>query len=570
MALRSAAPWKPPGVDVYYFRKAVPEGLRPVVGRREIRRTLKTRDPEIAKARHAEIAIEIAAEWERLRDIVARQQAHEPETHREVRLIALSQKDAHALAGELYREQVAAHEDDPGSATDWDLRLREIYDAIPLAERPSDAPNRWWNYSMRPVAVAQRQFGTMVNEFLERRGLALDTRSHRLVCSAVALAMRDASQRLKRNAQGDYSPDPAAARFPPAEPVLARSPLVAHQPISVEEVLAKWFELTHVAQSTQESWSGKLRSLARFAGKVHDVAAITKEDVAAWRNHRKKSGTSARTISMGDLAGTRAIFKWAVDEADLPSIVLNPVDGVSIDFKEPARTREKGFKLKEAELILRSSLMPAEGFTQAGAGARRWVPWLCAFNGARVGEVGQAHSRNVFEEETPSGLKIWCLRLTPEDGSIKDDEARVVPIHPQIIEQGFLDYVALREGKPLFYEPGLVRKQGTHHRQADKVGERLAAWVRDLGIPPPVQPNHGWRHRFETIGRNLALRKDLIDYIMGHGAADVAGDYGDYLYEALYKAICHFPRYLEKRDVIQHGQSERSAGGVSIFAEPST
>jgi hypothetical protein len=247
---------------------------------------------------------------------------------------------------------------------------------------------------------------------------------------------------------------------------------------------------------------------------------------------------------------------------------MNPVDGVSIEYKEPARTREKGFKLKEAELILRASLVPAEGFTQAGAGARRWVPWLCAFNGARVGEVGQAHSRNVFEEESPSGLKIWCLRLTPEDGSIKDDEARVIPIHPQIIEQGFLDYVALREGKPLFYEPGLVRKERTHHRQSDKVGERLAAWVRDLGIPPPVQPNHAWRHRFETIGRNLALRKDLIDYIMGHGAADVAGTYGDYLYEALYKAICHFPRYLEKRPSIHHSQSDRAAGGVSIFAEP--
>lgn len=568
MTLRSATPWKPPGVDVYYFRKAVPEALWDVVGRREIRRTLRTRDPEVAKARHAEISLEVAAEWDRLRDIVARQRMLEAKAPHEVRLISLSQKDAHALAGELYREHVAAHEDDPGSAVEWDQRLREIFHAIPVSQRPTDAPNRIWTYGMRPELVALRQFGPMVTDFLERRGLALDSKAYRLVCNAVALAMRDASMRLRKNALGDYSPDPAAARFPPADAILAQSPLVENDAVSVEQLLETWFKLTHVGRASRESWSGKLRMLARFVGKEHDVASITQEDVVAWRNHRKETGTSPRTISEGDLAGTRAIFTWAVGEASLPSITFNPVLGVSMRFKEAAKTREKGFSVKEAELILRASQLPVAGFTQTGAGARRWVPWLCAFNGARVGEVGQAHSRNVFEEETPSGLKVWCLRLTPEDGSIKDDEARVIPIHPQIIEQGFLDYVKLREGKPLFYEPGLARKEGTHHRQSDKVGERLAKWVRDdLHIPPPVQPNHGWRHRFESVGRTLELRKDIVDHITGHGAADIAAEYGDYLIEALYKAICHYPRYLEGTRK-QFPQSDSAAGGISIFSGP--
>lgn len=567
MTLRSAAPWKHPQTDNYYFRKAVPHALREAVGLVEIRRSLRTKNAEVAKARHAEIAVEIAAEWERLHDIVARQRMLEAKPVHEVRLIALSQKDAHALAGELYREWVTAHENDPGSASYWDQRLREIFHAVPLSQRPSDAPNRIWTYGMQPELVAMRQFGPMVTQFLERRGLSLDSKSFRLVCSAVALAMRDATLRLKRNAMGDYSPDPIANRFPSADVVLAQSPLVEHDAISVEDLLKRWFELTHVGQASRESWSGKLRNLAKFASKEHDVASITQGDVVAWRDHRKKSGTSPRTISEGDLAGTRAIFNWAVGEASLPSIMVNPVTGVSIDFKAPPRLREKGFNLKEAELVLRASQVPAVGFTEAGAGARRWVPWLCAFNGARVGEVGQVHSRNVFEEETPSGLKIWCLRMSPEDGSMKGGKARVVPIHPQIIEQGFLDYVALRKGKPLFYEPALARKEGTHHRQSDKVGERLAAWVRELGIPAPVQPNHAWRHRFESLGRTLALRKDLVDHITGHGPADVAAEYGDYFIEALHKAICHYPRYLDgARKQFVH--SDSAAGGISIFAEP--
>ena len=106
-----------------------------------------------------------------------------------------------------------------------------------------------------------------------------------------------------------------------------------------------------------------------------------------------------------------------------------------------------------------------------------------------------------------------------------------------MIEQGFLDFVRKRKGRPLFYDPELARKPGSHHRQSDKVGERLAKWVRKLGIPAPVQPNHAWRHRFETQSRVLYLREDIIDYITGHGAETAANNYGDYLVEASYRAV---------------------------------
>jgi hypothetical protein len=47
-------PWKPPDRGVYWLRKGVTEDRRALVGKREEKRSLQTRDPVEAKRRHAE------------------------------------------------------------------------------------------------------------------------------------------------------------------------------------------------------------------------------------------------------------------------------------------------------------------------------------------------------------------------------------------------------------------------------------------------------------------------------------------------------------------------------------
>jgi hypothetical protein len=42
---------------------------------------------------------------------------------------------------------------------------------------------------------------------------------------------------------------------------------------------------------------------------------------------------------------------------------------------------------------------------------RRWVPWICAYSGARAGEITQLRSQNVIEQ---GGTK--ALRITPDAG----------------------------------------------------------------------------------------------------------------------------------------------------------
>jgi hypothetical protein len=61
MPLAMARPWKHPKTGIYWLRKGVPEDLRTLVGKREEKRSLGTKDPIEAKRLHATALAEVEA-----------------------------------------------------------------------------------------------------------------------------------------------------------------------------------------------------------------------------------------------------------------------------------------------------------------------------------------------------------------------------------------------------------------------------------------------------------------------------------------------------------------------------
>lgn len=155
------------------------------------------------------------------------------------------------------------------------------------------------------------------------------------------------------------------------------------------------------------------------------------------------------------------------------------------------QVKRRGFTDSEANKILSAALAPCSSLiSPEHAAARRWVPWICAYTGARVNEITQLRQEDLL---TVAGH--WAIRITPEAGTVKNNEARLVPLHPHLIDQGFAEYVRKRKFGPLFYSPAR-RKKEFGRTQYETVGRKLAKWVRGLGIlDKTVGPNHGWRHR---------------------------------------------------------------------------
>ena len=203
----------------------------------------------------------------------------------------------------------------------------------------------------------------------------------------------------------------------------------------------------------------------------------------------------------------------------------------------------KAFHADEIKIILRASLAITDTATATGA-ARKWVPWLCAYTGARVGEITQRRGVDVTEQE---GVKV--ISITPEAGTVKTGRGRIVPLHEDLIAQGFLTFVGSRRNGPLFYnaskgEPrASVATNPTKPRYV-KARERLAAWIRDLGISDKeVRPNHAWRHSFKQIAARNGIPDGMSDYITGHAPATVARGYGAPTVSDMAEALKRFPRY---------------------------
>jgi len=55
MSLAMARPWKHPNSGVFWLRRRVPDDLRQLIGKREEKRSLGTRNPEEAQRRHVRL-----------------------------------------------------------------------------------------------------------------------------------------------------------------------------------------------------------------------------------------------------------------------------------------------------------------------------------------------------------------------------------------------------------------------------------------------------------------------------------------------------------------------------------
>jgi integrase len=237
------------------------------------------------------------------------------------------------------------------------------------------------------------------------------------------------------------------------------------------------------------------------------------------------------------LAAAKVVFAWAVENRRLDA---NPALGVSVRVPKRHRPRGPSFTSPEAHTILSASLSRDQGkISREHALARRWIPWMCAYSGARVGEVAQMRGRDIVEVEG-----IWAMRITPEAGSTKNGQARIVPLHPHLVEQGLLKVAEEAGDRPIFYDPARGRGGSAGNAHYRKVGERLAAWVRDLGVDDPhVQPNHGWRHLFKTVARRAGIEPEVRDVLQGHAPRSVGEAYGDWPIDVLAEAIGRLPRF---------------------------
>lgn len=391
---------------------------------------------------------------------------------------------------------------------------------------------RWGTAAVELLRVAEKMPDPADHDGFGRLCAALN---------AVAIGLSDTLWARLRGEIVQTPPRPEPPSTPRKASVAATPPAV-----SMLATFDTYADAQGIKSTTLYEWRRAVQALIAFLG--HDDARrVTAADLRSWRDklsgEMTNRGTprSPRTVNNKYLTPVRATLAWAVEENMLPE---NVAAQVKVRIPRKDKLRERSFTDSEALAILSAALLPLPArYTPEHARARRWVPWLCAYTGARVGEIAQLRGQDVQDIEG-----VWCLRITPEAGGVKNKEARIVPLHPHLIDQGFLDVVTANGSGPLFYDPGRQRVDSDGNRHVKKVGERLAKWVReDVGIVDPgLQPNHGWRHLFKARSHTAGVEERMADALQGHAPATVGRTYGAVPIPARSEAIAKFPRFVVK------------------------
>jgi integrase len=507
VVLQMSRPWRHPRTGMYWFRKAIPGDLRRILGKREEKFSLRTKSPGEAQALHAKRAAEIAEKWARLR-------GHAAPDH----------VDIYALAGEFYREMLAKHQRNPGDEKRW---LAEIEKHGCMTRKPPVLgfysivrDNREFRY--KPDA----------NKFLAERGYVLDQLQFSTFIEAFAGASKLAAEQLLKNVKGDYTPDPNAQRFPKLEPRMVGPEL---------DLWATWEKYSpRLKPSSRKRWRSVMRAVENRFGR--DLATLSFEGLVSWRDELLKDRTET-TVSEVYLAAVRWILNRCVKDRNL---LANVAFGIEVVKPQPEELRHREFTMDEVRIILQATLKPPSSLmTKENAAARRWIPWILAYTGARINEITQARYSDLTPEVNPDDPNelIWMLNITPAAGTVKTGKARKVPLHPHLIDQKFLDYVRTRVGLPLFYDPKRARKKSEENPYYKKVGERLGEWVHSIGIPDEVQPSHAWRHLFKSVGRYARIPEDVLDALQGHKPRGEGAKYGSHWAHVSYSWIKQIPRF---------------------------
>ncbi len=480
--------------------------------------SLRTADRAIAKARCPELAAEIE------KQIAALRNGPKPLTTMQVS----------ALAGEMYRAFAENLEGNPVlSAKQW-LEVAEVNEAVRQGAFALPAKmlfNRTEADQRR--ASIEKRFGPMVDAFLKGRGIFTVEESRRKLIDQFSVEASEAAKKLARNADGDYSPDTYAAKFPKYGDGLDKGASSK----SLKALAQAWHKAAPdrgVKSRDADRIKSRFEKLIAFL--QHDDAdRVTRHDIVRWCDHRRANNITVKTINDSDIASFKNVFNWGLERRWLAN---NPAEGATIKQKRRrAKLRDEYFAPEEAKAVLAraASVVPTSKEDPKTTAAKRWVPWLCAYSGARVMEMIQLRKVDVRKDATHG----WIMRLTPEAGGIKTNTFCDVPVHEHLEATGFIDFIKTAKDGHLFCNPA---KDGSITGPADGVYKRIYTMVREVA-PSGVQPSHAWRYTFKTYGLEAEIAEAVLDAISNHAPKHQGGKYTKVTLKARADAMKKFPRY---------------------------
>ncbi len=524
----------------YYLRVAVPKDLRDTLKRREIKKSLLTRDRSRAIKAAQSFVLEIEDMFASLRGV--------PMGRRRATLPGMSEIIVRELGadGKPFREH--------------DMTVEEHRQLFPLGV-PQATPTS----SVAPNYVPQK-----------------------IATEATPIAKSPVSSRLKRN---DVLSLLALETFIPG---CLRSHVYEYlvekegQGMTANRLSSLHSTLTHVTEffgdvpmrSVTRAQVAEYISVLSSLPVVHsanrtsayrgmtirEIAIATQKRIKRIEDLQAKGKPCTDSVELLDpvsvnryICDTEAFWEWCgLEERSLP----NPFGKQKIRAAKKGKKKRDPFTPEHLSIIFHHPIfvehkVPLGQLLQPH---HFFVPLIAAYTGMRIEEICQLHCADVKKLHG-----IWMFDINRLDNKkLKNDSSeRCVPLHADLIHFGLLAYLAelMEEGELLLF-PNLLSRP--NERTGDmSYSNSVTVWfgrlLTSLNLKSKTLVFHSFRHTFRnSYKQQLDSNDKVVTELLGHAHGNLTDDtYGSaYFHKTLKDVIDTLKLDIDLKDFVTPWKSE--------------
>ncbi len=502
----------------FFLRASVPRDIRSVVGRTEVVRSLKTSDYREALRRLPLASAEVDAQFAEARRRVRTKAA-----------ISLSEHDSRQMVLRWFwrEERLLAEKEFGSDRFQWLRReeaTKENLEVLGDLLEPEDPGT---------LACVQK----VVGDILRHNNLQLETGNPVWwgLCDLVNRALVEQARRVVDRQSGDHGTthDPIfrGVESDAAEPV----PLARAVP-SLEELVGMYLAdpTRNAGAKADGDYQVVLRFLSEFIDPGAPVSQVTRDHCRqvvgllkrfpANANKRQalrglrplQASAEAERLGIPPMSPTTAnsylskmsaLFRWAAREG---LIDRNTAEGLLLPETTHRRDARRPFSVVQMNKILLSNIFlePRSGWNH-----RQWVFLLGLYGGLRLNEACTLRCEDVEEKD---GVPVVLIR--PDEEGVKRLKTRaatrMVPLHPTLVELGFLDYVRRQResGNEVLFPDLRADRRGYY---SDSYQRWFARHLKKIGAAAPRTSFHSTRHCFRDGLREAGAPREVVTAVGG-------------------------------------------------------
>ncbi len=535
------------GTQNFEVRVTVPKDLRHFYKATKRTRTTGESNPKKALDRSHAIIAEIKAEFDALRQTGEMTKAHVEharwehyvsslEKEEQFRLLRLTDAEMDELYGHVLKEMKGDHE-----AAYEEMRFIED-----LLANPREHRERYLAMLKRAAATGDTNLmRDQARAAIRALGVQPDETSPEFSTLAAHLVRSEieVQKRLKEQDEGEFGGKPS-------DPVVVRPKSALPKAVPENMTMMKLYERFQreaSGRATEDTWNANKYIVSLFAewwGENRHIEELKKTHVRDWKEQltrwpdraaqrdvfkglkfkdviekNKTAGVptiSDKTIN-NYLSALGAFGKW-LRANDF--IVDNITEGQYLDINN-----ESIIKPFSSESLI--SLFNSKEFTTLSEkrGWRFFFPLVAIYTGARLGEIAQLHTADIKTAYGIDFFHITTLDSNEKKVKTKGSE-RVVPIHPELVRLGLMDYIAHRRssGEKMLWEDQRKNARDQWSGMPSDFYQRL---LKKVGVKTDKTHNfHSFRHNAADAMRLGGYLDEQFNIILGHTKATATQRYG--------------------------------------------